>query len=247
MVTAQQKHVMHLVPKNGRYLVGMMVGGPADRARELRDRLAESRGILIQYHLDYEKAKAFGIDRLPEDIDFILYIKSQMGHANESQFNKAITKWVREHGGTKIPLIKTSHKWVNIDMALRKRFAIGVRDPLPLEVISTAYFRTPKAAVIEAPKAPVVEAPKVPVAAPILTTKQPEPVIIRPEPVVPNIVGDTATILRQIPLEFPADAPMKPSYETLQLIIHLQARMQNEGIQAMISPNEITISALRKA
>lgn len=254
MTPTNRKH--HLAPKNGRYLVAMMVGAPADRARELRDRLAESRGMLVQYHLDYEKEKVFGIEQIPESVDLVIYIKSQLGHSKEARVDKAVTRWLREHGGKKIPVIKTTHKWASLDQALRVRFGIGATEPLPLEVTSTAYFKPPKAAVLEEAKADKAMDDKLAAAHHALMT--PQPLVIAP-PATPvattsgppmleftaEVTGDTATLLSKIPLDFPDDAPMKPSYETLQLIIHLQARMQKEGIQAMISPNEITISALK--
>lgn len=217
MPASHNKKVQQLFPKpkNGRWFVVLMVGAPSDRARELRDRLAQTRGILVQYHFDYEKPNQFKIHRIPECVDFVIFIKSQLGHPPEARVLNAIKAWPREHGGEKMPYIKTSHKWSNLDQVLRSRFNLSKAEPLPIEVTSTAYFKAPK----EWTEEPVVETVQETVveAAPV---KTPEVVIDLP----------VSASHRQV------------SAETVALALQLQKRLIDENFIAMISPTELTLS-----
>lgn len=125
-------------PRNGKWVVAMLAGGPADRARELRDKLAKDRGILVRYHLDYDKQNDFQIDRIPDDVDFVIIIKSQLGHANEHNVRTAIKRSERERG-TRIAWMRTTHKWASMTQGLWMR-GLKTADPLPLAVSSTEYF-----------------------------------------------------------------------------------------------------------
>jgi hypothetical protein len=127
----------NLKPKNGKYLVALIAGAPADRARELRDFLASRRGILAQYHWDYEKPNQFG--RVPEDVDVVFIIKSQLGHSLEGR----VVGSCESQG---IPYIRTIHKWTIFDSAVRQRLDDETwgKKSLPPEISSTAYFKEPK-------------------------------------------------------------------------------------------------------
>lgn len=219
---AKAPKVPSIKPRNGRYLVALMAGAPADRARELRDRMAKTRGILVQYHLDYEKPAEFKITHIPEDVDLVIIIKSQLGHSNEAHVLAAVDRWDREHpGGQSMPLIKTTHKWANIDQLLHKRFGIAKTASLPLSVTSTAYFKPPKAEPMPTPTPP----PAVP---PSLTPPQapPEPMVERRRP--PTAEELQVRFLHQ---------------DTMALVLELRARMAMIGVNNMlISPEEIVFN-----
>jgi hypothetical protein len=194
-----------LTPKNGRFLVCLMAGAPADRARELRDILAERRGVLVKYHRDYEHDRAFQRP-IPKDVDFVIVVKSQMGHAIEGLTVKA--------GKTAgIPVVRTSHKFTALDMALRTRFDIQKAPPLPLEVSSTAYLRVADepAQVIELPPEPVAAAP-VPEPAPLdelrrAVMEKDTLVLIRELQARLPSLGATALLIEPTRVEFQTEPP----------------------------------------
>jgi hypothetical protein len=146
-MTNSHAHHVTLQPKNGRWLVALIAGAPADRARELRDKLSGIRGILAKHHWDYEKKHDFQ-GSIPTDVDFVLIIKSQLGHANEDRVVAACQR-------AGVPFIRTSHKWVNIDQNLRLKFGIHKAEPLPLSIRSFTPFLEP---VLSEPAEPTVEA-----------------------------------------------------------------------------------------
>lgn len=214
MVKPEKKHAGEtIVPKNGRYIVAMLVGGPADRAREIRDTLADKRGILCQYHLDYEKDKAFDVAKIPDDVDLVIILRTQLGHSKEAKFLTAVSRYRRENG-TPVPVIRTSHKFSVMDNALRQRFGIGKTERLPENVISTAYFKKPREEVkVEPEPATKIE----------FTPPPPPPVITSPSE-------------DEIRAKF-------LTMDTLALFREVQLRLHSTGMgPVLISAQEITIS-----
>ncbi len=51
----------------------MLIGGPADIAQEVRDRLADRRAILVKYHWPYKRPKSFQRP-LPQDVDLAIIL-----------------------------------------------------------------------------------------------------------------------------------------------------------------------------
>lgn len=208
------KYAQPMPRSNGKYPVALMAGAPADRAREIRDKLAKERGILVRYHLDYEKG--MGIDRLPDDVDFVLIIKSQLGHSAEAQVRNAIIRSQRERKIV-IPFIRTQHKWTRLDGILRVRFSDYGKKALPLEVTSTAYFQKVKEETAHEP-----EPPK--------TIRTPEVVKV-PDREIAEILRDANAA---------ADRAAWAGFDTVTLVRELQARMISLGATSLlVTPTSI--------
>lgn len=110
-----------VVPKNGKFIVAMMVGGPADIYKEIRDRLNEKMGIHMPYHVEYQKVRQFQNAAIKKDVDVVVFIKSQIGHA----FGEILTDKLK---GTGVRLIRTQHKWSTMSSILK--FHIDQREPV---------------------------------------------------------------------------------------------------------------------
>lgn len=228
--------VEHLTPKNGRFLVAMLVGAPADRAREIRDKLAAERGILAQYHLDYESTRDFAMPRIPADVDLILLITSQLGHAKEERVLKLRHRYEREHDGARVPVVRVTHKWSRISTSLYVRFGIKRCEPLPLAVTSTAYFRAPPKRAIEpevaAAPASVVSAPTPPIefpAKPAATLAVAPPPAPEPAAAVTALADDAARAV--------AEGDLRRKFlrmDTLALLRELQARIPLVGARSIL-------------
>jgi hypothetical protein len=218
-----KNRIERLIPKNGRFLVAMMVGAPADRARELRDKLAESRGILVQYHVEYAHGGGMrgGFKTIPKDVDLVLAVISQSSHALSEKAEKLARRVTTEEGRS-IPTVRVSHKWTILCRNLYQRFRIGMCEPLPLHVTSTAYFRKP--AEVE-PDMPITEEMEAALAPP------PPPEAF--EPVGPSIAQIRA-----------AEMELRHKFmrlDTLALIRELQARLPLAGMKSiLISPTDVS-------
>lgn len=215
------RNVVPLPKRNGRYPVMLLAGGPADRARELRDRLGSTRGILIRYHLDYDRV--FRIDRIPDDVDLILLLKSMCSHSNEAVLRDAIDRSARERKEP-IPFIRAVHKFTHIDSAIRGRFSGYGKAELPLEVMSTAYFQK----IHEAPEEKEPEPPKY--------TRTIVP-IAKPE-VVPAAPSHLASLLADA--NEAAERTKWLRFDTATMLRELQSRMVALGMHsALITPTSI--------
>lgn len=254
--------MQQLTPKNGKYLVAMMVGGFPDRARELRDGLAKHRGIFVQHHVDPQRTSGFlKAPRLPEDVDLVLMIKSQMDDAQKRRLDALLERYEREHG-VALPVVMTEHKWTAISQHLQARFGISQSPPLPDELLFSPYFKAPheheqrRAEELRVPLAAMArireskpepeprldprvkiqrapEPPAPPVAeAPPLPPPAPEPVA----PVPPPAAGPDPVQVEQ---------GLRREYlqtDTLALIRELQARLPLTGIRSIqISADKVTV------
>lgn len=129
---APKRRLITITPKNGKYPVILLAGGPADRARELRDMFAKRRGAMVKYHWDYEKIREWQRP-IPADVDLVVALKTMMGHRNEGLLRGAAAM-------ADVPIVMTAHKWSVMDNALRQRVSLPKAPPLPLEVRSTAIL-----------------------------------------------------------------------------------------------------------
>lgn len=162
----QQIRTIHQIkPKNGKWLVALIAGAPADRARELRDKLAAARGILAKHHWDYERKSNFSGD-VPAEVDLVLIIKSQIGHSNQDRVLLACKK-------AHVPFVRTTHKWISIDHILRIRFAISKVDPLPIEIRTGTPLHEMELQSQEPNQAPLPQ--------PLLLPQKLEPITVRVE------------------------------------------------------------------
>jgi hypothetical protein len=135
---ARQQRKSWPKPKNGSYMVILLAGGPADRARELRNAFAEKRGALVKYHLDYDRVREFQ-RAIPPDVDLVIVVKTMIGHPAHS----LVIASCRKAG---VPIVRTTHKWTNINTTLHYHFGPlpGAVRPLPLNITSVAYLRNPE-------------------------------------------------------------------------------------------------------
>ena len=65
-------------PKNKRWLVALLAGGPQDIGNEISTRLADRRGIQIKYHWDYEHTNKFRAPVMPVDVDVVIILKDMI-------------------------------------------------------------------------------------------------------------------------------------------------------------------------
>lgn len=250
--------VTTLVPKNGRYLVAMLVGAFPDRARELRDGLAKHRGIYVQHHIDPQRGpRALKMARLPEDVDLAIVILSQQDDGLSNRFKMLLERYRIQHG-TELPVIRCEHKWTALSVQLQNRYGISQCPPLPDDLLRAPYFKAPH----ERPKRE--EELRIPLAK-MARFKEPEPeprldpkVYLPPAPPPPPAPLPPPAVVEEVKVaEPPAPAlvvpePVAPSpapdpvqaeqdlrrrflrTDTLALIRELQARMPLAGIKSML-------------
>lgn len=213
-----------LIPKNGRYLVALLVGSPADRARELRDKLAADRGILVQYHVEYTHGHASRthFKTIPADVDLVLVVITQTSHDLTAKA-VALARRAETLEGRSIPVVRVSHKWTTLCNNLTTRFRIMKSAPLPLNVTSVAYFRKPPESVISG----ATPAPKVEIPAPAVSVVPAAPAA---PPVAPAAAPSPADVLA-------AEMELRRKFlrtDTLALIRELQARLPLAGVRSIL-------------
>lgn len=120
------------LPKNGRYPVALLAGGPADIAREVKFRLGSKVGVLARYHMDREHPRAFQRP-IPKDVDLVIILRDFIGHPD----NWRVKETCRAQG---VPVIVTGSKWATMYQALYLR---GIRRAeLPLQLTETTKLET---------------------------------------------------------------------------------------------------------
>lgn len=150
-------------PKNGQYHVALLVGGPADIARELRERLARERGVLVKYHMEWKRPRAFQ-SPIKRDVDVVIILTDMLGHPDEA----LVVKTAKSAG---VPFIRTQRKWATLGSALSAR-GIGPSNALvPPQVTEAPVVELDEPE--PEPQLSIVEAPVV----------EPEPTTAATEPV----------------------------------------------------------------
>ena len=129
MIETITRQPPQLTPKNSRHLIVLLAGGPADRAREIKQALADRRGVDAKYHWDYERPHEFSRP-IPQDVDLVILLKTMISHPLHDLVMRAAKK-------AGVPVVRTSHKWGVMDLALRQRFRITKLPPLPANPVVT--------------------------------------------------------------------------------------------------------------
>ena len=112
---AQRKRTVECPsPKNGKYHVALLVGGPHDIFLELQQKLAAERGIWIEHHWEWRK-NHHGI--IPKDVDLIIILKDMLSHALDKKASVALEKRVIA-ASDGVPFIRTVRKWAIMSQAL---------------------------------------------------------------------------------------------------------------------------------
>lgn len=201
-----RKSPIRLRFKNGKFGVGLLVGGPEDVYRELRLRLLERKNILLRHHFDWEHPHAVSTRPIPADVDLVVILKDMVGHP----VHDAIVRECKARG---ILFVRSQRKWASIDHSLRW-YQINSLAPHPeavgeigLRKIGKVRCRlvpppvvydpapTPPPAVAKAPivtPPPVVEVPPVVEAAPVVEV----PPVVEAPPVAeaPALLDETPAV-----------------------------------------------------
>jgi hypothetical protein len=215
-----------LKPKNGKYFVALLAGGPPDVAREIRGRLSDSRNILVKYHWDYQKSHDFqGV--VSGDVDMVLLLKDMIGHANSDLAHKA----AKEAG---IPLIRTQRKWAIMGMTLMK---YGFhKAELPLHLRSSAVLHEVKPST-EKEQSSIIDSPGELKGPQLPTDTKTYTVAVETATERPPVVGE---------LPAPSQPGMSLRPETMALIAQLQNSLKQDHAVALISGDSISIEPFRK-
>lgn len=237
-----------LTKKNGQYYVVMLAGGPKDIAREIRGRLARTRGIYVKYHLEYYKKTGWH-EPIPKDVDFIIQLRDLMGHSPEDLL------WANaEKAGVRI--ISTVSKMSNMSAALYP-YGITATQSLNINLIRSRWNHDPEfVKTAEAPK--VAEGPS-PVLEPMAFATH----VHREAEKLASLEPATAPATEETPsvafsayaagetiispsiidsLKQAASAVRQPSPELSAMASILFAFCKKEGVSVMVTPNDITIS-----
>lgn len=225
----QQVHALPM--QNKKYHVVLLAGGPRDRAREIRDYLAKRRDIYIKYHREWDKERQW--DRpIPDDVDFVIMLKTMMGHPNFFKLKDACKK-------RGIRFIITQHSNSTIVQALYNH-GIKATNGIPIEVASTAHFdhdlELPKPKVLHVvPEVREEDMSGIPLMAPVV---EPKPV---PPPPAPNI----NILVAQTPIPENIVATCRPRAETMVLISALFKMVQEDNISVMLTPTNFTVETMK--
>lgn len=149
MVPAQNKKAFPS-PKNGKYYVALIAGGPSDIGREVRDRLLHRMGILAKFHWSYDRSKCF-LRKVPDCVDFVLILKDFIGHSDGGKVRATCKK-------LGVPTFYTQSKWTPMYRVFWTQH-IKARD-LPIEVTSSAILNDYSGDLIEFDVPPIKEGVK---------------------------------------------------------------------------------------
>lgn len=138
-------------PRNGKYYTALLVGGPADRFREIKQQYRENTKVLLVEHWEYKGVTDF---RKPvPKVDLIVILKDMIGHSEQhTVVAKAKAAGVR--------FIRTQHKWSTARSALANYRLVGsptVDEIIQAEAAQTAERRRPQPTVTQPVTAPVAE------------------------------------------------------------------------------------------
>ena len=215
--------MLHPLPmQNKKFHVVLLAGGPRDRAREIRDKLATVRDIFIKYHWEYDKETQW--DRpIPQDVDFVIGLKDFMSH---TQFDKL--KKVTKKSGKRY--ILTQHKMSTMTAALHN-YGIKKSEGIPVNLRSVAYFRDEEPELKLVPPVKKEEVKKAPPEPKLESTGIPDTAKV-------SIFVAQTPVPEGVPLEKRAGSP---SAETMILIAALQRKAQDDNLTIMVTPESITI------
>ena len=200
-------------PKNGKWYVALLAGGPGDVAREIRDKLMDQLGTVVSHHWEWKRPRAWQ-NPIPQDVDFAILLKDMMGHADEDLVRRACK-------AAKVPFIRTQRKWSAMRAALNQRGLVAKFAPeIPLAVTSTAVLRS----VPDEEPAP-----------------EPTPALL-PEPVTATAqVAHQIQVMLQGGVSMPPITNFGPT-RTYALVAVLQKVMAEEGVKAvMIDPTSAQV------
>jgi hypothetical protein len=170
-------------PKNGKWPVFMLVGGPADLFRKTQVKWGAAKGVELKYHWDYEKRRQFD-GPIPHDVDLVVVFKDILGHEESSKARKAAKK-----AGVRI-LITSSQKtaWEHAF------YKMGIKNSEALPFYKTGLKETPALM----PSAPAV----IPVAPFVRRASQPTELKVAPAP-------PPAAPVVQAPVKPPTSPPVE--------------------------------------
>ena len=202
-------------PKNGKFPVVLLAGGPADLAREIGERLSTKLGVVVGHHWEGDKLRQWQRN-IPEDVDLTIFLKDFASHAQEDLM-------ARQCSSQRVPLLRTQRKWSAMYSALHAVYGMSS---------STAA---------EVPA--VVPAPVLPPDAPAPGWTEPPPV--EPAPAKPRQRRTPGGPRSQAaaPPAAPAAPRGSPSEEAMVLVAKLMALAARDRFNVMITPEEVTISA----
>ncbi len=121
------------IPKqNGKWYTVLLAGGSLDVANGLRLDLAETRGIYVKYHWEYDKPG----QNLPADVDFVILVKNFISHAALDHIQVVCKK-------ASVRYIATSHSKNTVKTAL-SNYRILSSEPLPFRVERVEWGKEPK-------------------------------------------------------------------------------------------------------
>lgn len=107
-------------PKNGKWLVAVLVGGPGDVAREFGAKCA-LHGVEVRYHWPTDKRLP---TQIPVDVDAVVLLREFAPEA----VTKAIALAAEKAG---VVAIRTQRKWAAAWIALRDRLNVAEAPPIP--------------------------------------------------------------------------------------------------------------------
>ena len=216
-----------LTRKNGQFPVAMIAGGPADFARELRDRLGEKVGVLAKYHLDWEKSQTW-LRPIPADVDMVIFLQDMAGHQNFYTIRESAKK-------AGVRFICTSRKWSHMYQCLF-RAGIKVKEAnLPETILANAIMEEPPKpeGMVELPNVDVTPAGKA-------------SALLQMEVVAPPVQVTTPPPINVTvsPTSSPAAHELRkgsPRAETAVLIAMLYRHAIEDGIQILITPTSFSV------
>jgi hypothetical protein len=245
-------------PKNGRWPIVMLVGGPADIFRETKAKWEGGKGIELKYHWDYERARDFD-GAIPKDVDLVVMFKDFIGHANSSK-----AKAAAKRAGVRF-LCTTSKRsaWEHAfyKLGLKNAAALPTNKETPAQTLAIPpIIRRAKPA--EAPVVPTqVEKEHHEALFPALASKPapapelpkrielaPPPALLEPKPLPARVTPTVNIVVAQqaIPVSaMPQRRPGIPRPETAAMIAALQAMCAEDEISVIIEPAGFQVSAVK--
>lgn len=145
---------MHLTPKNDQYPVALLAGGPADLAREIRDRLASKLGVLVTHHWEGDKPRQWHRP-IPPDVDLVIFLKDFAGHSQHDLI-------MRQCAAQQVPVARTQRKWGTMYQMLHQQFGMSSAEApvIPPEALNLRVTRPPDMPAPEFQEPPAVEIPQ---------------------------------------------------------------------------------------
>ncbi len=196
-----------ILKRNGKWHTVLLAGGSADVANGLRSDLAESRGIHVKYHWEYDKPG----QNLPSDVDFVILIKNFISHAAHDHVQDVCKK-------AGVRYIATSHSKNTVKTAL-SNYQIKSTDPLPFKVESVNWGKEPKERDAETREETLAVVP--PLKATLgerVAAKAPEPEVKYYPPIPPPgaPVEEPAPVAQEVP---PPAAPQATDLSAVNIAI----------------------------